>query len=155
MEETKLLENYKKKIIKQSIKILLNEINIDYTEEELFRILMQVKSKKQCIGITNNLKQCPRNAFDDLDYCKTHIKNYGLRKRTDTNLHTKEIEIIHTKEIIKENANLKKKFIDDTFYYIDDSYIYDIKTMEKVGIKSNGEFILTCDPFILKINNSF
>ena len=151
MEETKLLENYKKKVIKQSIKILLNEIKINYTEEELFKILMQVKSKKQCIGITNMLKQCPRNATDNLDYCKTHMNNYGLTKNTTT----KEIEIIHTTEIIKETANLKKKFIDDTFYYIDNYYIYDIKTMEKVGIKSNGEFILTCDPFILKINNSF
>ena len=29
------------------------------------------------------------------------------------------------------------------------SYIYDIKTMKKVGINSKEEFFLSCDPFIL------
>lgn len=156
MEETKFLEKYKKTVIKQSIKILLSKIKIDYTEEELFEILIQTNIKKRCVGITSTLKQCISNASGDLDYCKKHMFNYGLSNNSKSNSKSNSNFNL---EVVPENLssslslsfheNLKKKFIDDAFYYIDEHYIYDIKTIEKVGINYNGEFILSCDPFIL------
>ena len=48
-----------------------------------------------------------------------------------------------------DKSNYKKQLIDNSFYYIDDSFIYNTSTLEKVGYIENNEFILTDDPFIL------
>lgn len=154
MEESKFLEKYKIAIVKQNIKILLSKIEIDYTEQELFEMLMNIQTKKRCIGVTSSLKQCTSNAFENLNYCKKHMFNYGLIKNKEQNKEQNDTKVIFVSEnnIIEnlpDKQLLKKKFIDDTFYFIDDSYIYDIKTMKKVGINSKEEFFLSCDPFIL------
>jgi len=50
--------------------------------------------------------------------------------------------------------NLKKIFIDDTFYLVDDKYVYDTLNKQRVGyvqskIQGQIEYILTDDPFVL------
>jgi hypothetical protein len=48
-----------------------------------------------------------------------------------------------------KDKSLQQKFIDNTFYYVDDEFVYDKETYEKVGYKQNNEYVLTFDPFLL------
>ena len=71
-------------------------------------------------------------------------------KQVDESLDA-DILIQAHKERLNVSKNLKKQFIEDTFYWIDDKYIYDIDSYEKVGIIEYNEFKLTSDPYLLKI----
>lgn len=157
LDDSKFLEKFKIKIIKNILKVLckkyeMYEKGVKVTEDEMLKYLknLEKKEKTQCMGILNNLQRCKRNATIESNYCKTHykvkkeVKEIFLKEnfimRSEVNFVEKEIE-----------TNLKKRFINDSFYYTDDNYVYDIESMEKVGYKYENEFVLSMDPFILDL----
>jgi len=156
ISEEKFLENYKNKIIKECIKSIYKKCNINdkktneqISDDKLYKILLEQKIIKRCIGCTNTvpINQCSRNAIDNFDYCKTHLYKISLKGE---NIAKSSINICKDKDIKKDKLNLTKKFIDDTFYYIDEKLIYNTN-LEKVGYINNNEYILSSDPFILGI----
>lgn len=155
--EQKFLEQYKKKIIKDMLKTLCkqytifdsndNEVDIDHLQKQF----LFPKVVKRCIGTTNTnpVSQCSKNALDNYDYCKIHLYKICLSKQTDKEeSYIPPIEFTCTTSEV-ELTQLRKKFIEDSFYFIDDKFIYDASN-NKVGYISNGEYILTSDPFILE-----
>ena len=161
--EQKFLQNFKKKIIKDTLKTLFKKYQIYDNEginlmsqDVIEKELLSPKIIKRCIGTTNTLPitQCSRNALDDCDYCKTHIYKLGITNIQNHHINKPPILFQYQnnnddKTLPNKNC-LKKKFIDDTFYFIDDKFIYD-NTLNKVGIIDNNNYILTSDPFILDV----
>jgi hypothetical protein len=158
--EQKFLEQYKKKIIKDVLKTLCkqyfiydandNEIDMDTLQKQF----LFPKVVKRCIGTTNThpVSQCSKNAIDNYDYCKIHLYKMCLNKYDDKQeIYTPPIEFTCTTTDV-EITKLRKKFIEDSFYFIDEKFIYDASN-NKVGYISNGEYILTSDPFILETLN--
>lgn len=115
---------------------------------------------KTCSALTKMGTKCTNKANHNSKYCKRHAekelfdtmeRDFALRSEPKMG-----IEIV---DQIKEESkdNMKKKFIEDTFYYIDEKYIYNMDTMEKEGYIESGDagegvklnFILTKDPFVL------
>jgi hypothetical protein len=154
--EQKFLENYKKRIIKDTIKILCNQYHVYDSDENLLdaetlqKQILTPKIIKRCIGTTNTapVSQCTRNAIDNYDYCKTHLYRMCLKSQEDEEFSTPIEYKTHTNNITTPIQNLKKKFIDDSFYFVDDKFIYDSDNL-KVGYIHNNDFILTSDPFLL------
>jgi hypothetical protein len=151
INEQIFLEKYKKSIIKESIKILLKNCIVykDDTElnyDEIFCILLKPKAIKRCLGITNGPlgpEQCLKNAKESLNYCKTHLYKYGFPKDKTIVIENK------VNEKLNVDKEFTKKFIHDSHYIIDDEFIYDLETLEKVGYINKGKYIFTDDPFIL------
>jgi hypothetical protein len=154
INEAKFLENYKKKIINECIKTLLKECNITdkydniCDEIKLKKILLTEKTKR-CIGCTNTtpIVQCSRKTVDKFNYCKIHLHKIAV----------KDNKIVYENLYVKQNkseninkSNLTKKFIEDTFYYLDNVFIYNMN-IEKVGYIQGKDYILTSDPFILEL----
>jgi hypothetical protein len=109
--------------------------------------LQKQKSNIVCCGISKNGNRCTKKALDDSDYCKTH--NY-LEQRSKINNKDENLYIItNTNNNTNQNNNdLQLKFIEDSFYYIDNEYIYDRDTMENVGYIYEDQYILSNDPFV-------
>lgn len=156
ISEDKFLENYKNKIIKECIKSIYKKCVINdkktnevISDDKLYKILLEQKIIKRCIGCTNTvpINQCSRNAIDNFNYCKTHLYKISLNNQ---DIIKSDIKICKDTGAKKDKRNLTKKFIDDTFYYIDDKLIYNTN-LEKVGYINNNEYILSSDPFILGI----
>lgn len=156
-----LLEKYKKTIIKETIKkiyekyFIYNKDEKSISENELIDYLNKLNNpiKKRCCGVSNfPVKQCSKFAVDTFDYCKSHMITYGTLKAVSKRYEDK-IEIIEEKKCNQkvDLSKLKKKFIGDSFYYIDNMFIYD-NYNEKVGYIDNNEYFLTDDPFILNNN---
>lgn len=154
--ETKFLENYKKKITKEFTRELIknfkvyNNNNTLVNEKDIMNIICAPKILNRCIGTTSTgiISQCTRNAIDKFDYCKTHMYKIGYiknKEETDTIIY---IENVQNTKNDRDTQDLKKKFINDSFYYVDDKFIYD-KFNNKVGYINNQEYILSSDPFIL------
>lgn len=156
--EQKFLEQYKKKIIKDMLKTLCKQYTIfDSHDNEVDIEMLQKqflfpKVVKRCIGTTNTnpVSQCSKNALDNYDYCKIHLYKMCLSKQEHhQESYMPPIEFTCTTNTENvEVTQLKKKFIEDSFYFVDDKFIYDSNN-NKVGYISNGEYILTSDPFIL------
>jgi len=144
-----LLDNYKKTIIKDVVKniykkycIYDNQSNL-IDEKEVIKYLNKVDNKR-CCGVSNssNPKQCKMKAIESYDYCKNHMMTYSMPKI---------ISVDCIKESISEKSdllNLKKKFIGDSFYYVDTKFIYN-NFKEKVGYIQSNEYHFTDDPYIL------
>lgn len=178
-DSCKLLEKYKKKISQDIIDNIYEKYNLyDKKSHELIdketlkKNLIFKKQKKQCIGTTKSfpISRCSRNAIDNNDYCKTHLFKYSPNKNNqfDHNSTFKDSinepnnqpndtpnEYLHNTLDIQTNKldipnTFSKKFIEDSFYYINsnDNYIYDIKSLDKIGYISNNEYIFTIDPFV-------
>jgi hypothetical protein len=155
MNEQQFLENFKKRIVKDTIKkicknyIILNDNNQEINEEELLNQLLKPKIIKRCVGTTKGtpVLQCTRNALDGYDYCKSHLYKLCLQE-TKQNVNLPEVSFQKLEK--SDITGLQKVFIDDSFYFVDDKYIYDTNNI-KVGYISNKEFILTSDPFILEM----
>jgi hypothetical protein len=158
--EQKFLEQYKKKIIKDVLKTLCkqyfiydtndNEVDIDTLQKQF----LFPKVLRRCIGTTNTnpVSQCSKNAIDNYDYCKIHLYKMCLsRHDIDDTTHDSYIPPIEFNCTSKPTDvhNLQKKFIEDSFYFVDDKFIYDSNNI-KVGYICNEEYILTSDPFILE-----
>lgn len=140
---------------------------------------------KFCQGITSQNNRCTRKAKPHSKYCQIHSSKYHLlasQKNTlcnsnkttfpvnhydsfndididiDNNIDNKMKDVVLVTQLqtnTTNKTNLKTKFLGDKFYHIDDKYIYEKKTFEKVGyisVNENGEseYILTDDPFILE-----
>lgn len=166
--DVKFLENYKKRIIKEllknickSYKVYDNNDNI-VDKDTLYDQLMVPKVIKRCVGVTNTnpISQCTKKALDNYDYCKTHLSNIYLKKSeeeyVDDIFITLELNDNLNTHKPENNMNLKKKFIEDSFYFIDNQFIYD-NSYRKVGYIDNHNtefeetrYILTDDPFILE-----
>lgn len=152
--EQVFLEKYKKTILKQAISIIYQNKDdiINLSKQEILDLVLKPKIIKRCLGISTTFTQCTSNALQDHDYCKRHLKYSILNKESDK-------EVFQITKIKNEFQNespiqMSKKFINDTFYFIDTKYIYDIdedgNIGEKVGIINKKKFILTSDPFILQ-----
>lgn len=155
--EQKFLEQYKKRIIKDVLKTICKQYTIyDINDNEidmdvLYKQLLTPKIVKRCIGTTNTqpVSQCSRNAIDNYDYCKTHLYKMCLtREKEENEIKSYPIEY-NAIGLTTDVSKLKKKFIEDSFYFVDDKFIYDTNNI-KVGYISNDEYILTSDPFILE-----
>ena len=133
---------YKETNTKVDMNIILNRFIDVFSTNDEFII---------CKGISQNGNKCLRRA-SETGYCKTH--NYLFYKETRTSSSLYLIDEKKTMTPTSEYQTFTKKFIQDTFYYIDHNYIYDINTKEKVGYierdtQNDIEYILTDDPFIL------
>lgn len=157
-DDQKFFENYKKRITRDIIKTLhknykiYDSNNVLMDIETLQKEILTPKIIKRCIGATNTtpITQCSRNAIENYDYCKTHLYKICLQSQEnipDTlSINLFEYDINSTKE---DKSNFKKKFIEDSFYFIDNQFIYDMNHV-KVGYIHNNEYILTSDPFVLE-----
>lgn len=161
-ELTSHLEKFKKETVKKVVKDLLKKYvvldkNMDkVNEEKLIKDLLSVEEIRRCNGVVNSggcFTQCTRNAQGEEMYCKIHLKKYQNKLCSNQAQVSQEKLYIVTTEHLDENdlANCRKVFIDDSFYFVDDHFIYDNsnKTLMKVGYIDGGEYVLTDDPFIL------
>lgn len=179
MDFVNKLRNVSLDLEKLYIKDLISMINVIYEECDVVeRGSKKFISKEELIvrcklGIRDNIckamcqtgSKCIRKSVDGGEYCKMHI---GLSIKDNINSvvsmqmyerneikEEREIELEGKKKINDMNTNvmnmnnMKSKFIEDTFYYVDEKYIYDRETLEKVGYISDNVCILTDDPFIL------
>jgi hypothetical protein len=163
------LSNNIQSAYKNDIEILINYImedfdiyergsNIRIKKEQILNYIQNKLNieKKTCNALTKNNTLCTRGCYLDSDYCKLHVnKMFFDNQNKQPHIPTTElcdllvIENDNKNNISNKDNNFSKKFIDDSFYYIDTHYIYDIETYEKVGYIKNGEYILTDDPFVL------
>jgi hypothetical protein len=107
-----------------------------------------------CKGISQNGNKCCRKAQDGSEYCKTH-SYLAFREKTNNSSGQQNMLFIIENEN-KNNLNidtskLNKTLIEDTFYYTDNSFVYDTNSLERVGYVEGDNFFLTDDPFILCI----
>jgi hypothetical protein len=104
-----------------------------------------------CLAMCQNGNKCVRRSMEGSEYCKMHI---GLSIRNKISDVLMEVEVLDVGEgVMKVEGDIgikNERFIEDMFYYVDERYIYDKETLEKVGVVSRGEYILTSDPFILE-----
>lgn len=117
-----------------------------------YRLKLAPEEIRICNGISQNGKKCYRKALKETDYCRIH--NFTVVQKINDIQKSQYFYLIDKKESnesfeLNDNDNLILKFIEDMFYYIDDKFIYDRDTLEKVGYIKNDEFIFTGDPFIL------
>jgi hypothetical protein len=158
----KFLENYKKRIIKDVLKNLcknykIYDVNDNIVDKDtLYDQLIVAKVVKRCIGVTNTnpISQCTKKVLDNYDYCKTHLSKMCFKKVEEEGaneflIHFESNNINYKVNLESQNTDLKKKFIDDSFYLIDDKFIYD-NDYKKVGYIEDSNYILTNDPFILE-----
>ena len=158
LEDTEQYLKFKQNLTKKIIKEIQLKYNIidkknDCTcnQDDVLKVDEIIKNlngkDKRCIGIVQNngvVSQCSKNVCNPtINYCKLHYK-----KHRDENLKTFEETIKTLKSQHFDISYKTKKFINDSFYYIDDCYIYTNEGI-KVGIVKNDEYILTDDPFIL------
>jgi hypothetical protein len=156
----------KNKIIKSVIKdifknkILCSSRNGNILDEQELLDILSNKIEK-CIGITinNNIAiQCTKNGIFN-GYCKQHNKKYEYKNNTNIykdSTHNYIEDSTHNYELEIENQDTNeismktRKFINDSFYYVDDNFIYSNNISNtKVGYIRNDEYILSDDPFIL------
>jgi hypothetical protein len=111
---------------------------------------------KTCNALTRMGTKCMNKANYNSKYCKRHVEKelFDTMERADAVKSDKKmaIEIVGGRDQIKSKENMSKKFIEDTFYYIDEKYIYNMDTMEKEGYidsEKGVRYILTKDPFVL------
>lgn len=144
---------------------LLEEYSICYKETNvsvprnilLGRFKLKLLNKEEtnfCNGFSKNGNKCTNKTFEESKYCKRHHYLTFKEQFETVNLKS-DIVIFNTNNETKkqDTSTLQKKMIDDTFYYIDDEFIYEIDTLQKVGYiemdGTNKNYILTSDPFIL------
>lgn len=155
----------KNKIVKSIIKdifknkILCNRNGEILNEQDLLDILSNKIDKCSGITINNNMPvQCTKNVLFN-GYCKHHNKKYehknnlGICMEEDNTI---EFEIENENDNDNDNHEITtrvKKFINDSFYYVDDHFIYlNNSSNIKVGYIKNDEYIMSDDPFILDDN---
>ena len=116
-----------------------------------------------CSAIKASGTPCTNKKYQNSKYCKKHMSKEWMEKYSTrfSNETEKSPRIFFEEQnIIYETADqinatkidiskLSKKFIEDSFYYIDSKFIYDANDYRKVGYVDNNEYILTDDPFIL------
>lgn len=134
----------------------------DLLNKILFRINSQInkdmisKDKKICNSLLKSGNKCNKTVLNEENYCKKHLQEININKNSENKFETIKSEEEKYDYINKSIPNLDKlkyKFINDCFYYIDENFIYDKDSYEKVGyintIGNDQEFILTQNPFLL------
>lgn len=154
MEDVKEYVKFRDKIKKEIINLIYEKyIIMDKHGNFIDKNNLKLENiNKRCIGVLSNYKQCNKIALSDNEYCKTHLfSNKMSTFNNKSNDKDTDIIIQTQKECLNLSNNLKKQFIEDTFFWIDDKYIYDIDSYEKVGIIIDNQFKLTSDPYLLNI----
>lgn len=109
------------------------------------------EQRTQCVGLTKDGEQCAKYAKDDTLYCKIHQLKQRQRETEDTEKASRLY--VFKGESESDNGvtldELETRYIENGIYKVDDQFVYDIETKEKVGFVDNGQYILTDDPFIL------
>ena len=119
-----------------------------------------------CAAITKSGTKCIRKAQAESRYCRQHAlkaftNNYNTPLQAiQTQASPLDASYLTLIESNQENQSpagdsLKKQFIEDSFYWVDSQYIYDLNNYHKVGYidsqtnAKSPEFVLTDDPFLL------
>lgn len=103
--------------------------------------------ERQCAAATRNGKRCTQQPAFSSMYCKRHRSNEHATLEATPSVHTVDI-VPMTTECGGESGR-RKVFVDDSFYSIDEMYMYDLATGARVGYIEDGRYMLTDDPFIL------
>ena len=166
---SKILQNSSLKIEKAYINDIINITNLIFEEYDITYKNTKIAVEKEivlnkfksvfkndhiliCKGISKNGNKCSRKVNENSNYCKTH--NY-LSYREIINDKCENIFVIESNKKYQDAPhnlqidNMELKFINDSFYYTDNNYIYEKDTLDKVGYIHNNECIFTDDPFIL------
>lgn len=188
IESINSLSNKVKNAYKNDIEKTINKLMEEYdifkrgtdnliTKTELYKLFLeQLESEiNYCSAATKSGTRCRHKSLDNAKFCSKHLySTENLREFLDRTSRTKNTKNNHDYDdkkenlyVIKEesyeekvdNSNLKNILIDDAFYYTDTKWIYDKKTLKKVGYVDNNDetneinYILTTDPFILELKN--
>jgi hypothetical protein len=163
---SKVTENAIKAAVQQIAQTMLLEYDI-YKRgtrdrpsiDDIINIMYDTRTtqSKVCKAITQSGSRCLHKAQSNSEYCGLHVSKAFSSYGSSSNVHsilidTNENEFEQeTNEFDHGKHNFELKFIEDTFYYVDDNYVYERETITKCGYKDvdTGEFILTDDPFIL------
>jgi hypothetical protein len=121
------------------------------SKEELIARCRLVTRENICKAMCQSGSKCIRKCIDGGEYCKMHI---GLSIKDNMNsmvymYEKKQMEGDVDVDVDVDVSGMRVKFIEDKFYYVDEVYIYDRGTKEKVGYISKEGYILTDDPFVL------
>jgi hypothetical protein len=173
-----------KKDIEKSIEILLQDYDIYkkgtneiITKNELINTFIKLNCDSiYCCAATKTGTKCKNKVIDNSNYCgkhyysgenlkqilhpKIHFSNNSNYEIIDNlNNEMKNTNDLYTIEINNntiDKSQLKNILIEDSFYLVDNEWIYDKQSYEKVGYleKNNNtiNYILSSDPFILNIN---
>jgi hypothetical protein len=150
--KNKITKSIVKNIFKN--KIICNKNGEILNEQELLDIVSNKIEKCTGVTISNNIpSQCSKNGVFE-GYCKQHYNKYFDKDKLKDKLENKETyDFIYESESESESESIEpkiKKFINDSFYYIDDNFIYlSNLSNTKVGYIKNGEYVLSDDPFLL------
>jgi hypothetical protein len=123
-------------------------------KEIILRRFLNIFGKQEevkiCRGISQNGNKCCRRILDNTNYCKTH-KYLEFRELIQQETASDNVFVVQQENIPKtlDTTSLQTRMVDGTFYYVDDSFVYDKKTLERVGYVEKDRCILTDDPFIL------
>lgn len=129
--------------------IILNKFKLDLLDKQEETIF--------CAGFSKNGNKCINKTFEDSKYCKRH-HYLTFRDQYNEMAVKQDILILNNDNENKSESrvnidDLKTKMIDDTFYYVDENFIYEKETLKKVGYietdQGTKNYILTDDPFIL------
>ena len=117
-----------------------------------------------CAAITKNGNKCIRKAQAESRYCRQHalkaftdnMSVYTQRPSIHTSvIDTSALTFVESKQRKHDDDSLRKQFIEDSFYWVDDQYIYDVNSYNKVGYidcetnMDSPNYVLTDDPFLL------
>lgn len=129
-------------------------------KNELYEMVFSrfnVKQDSTCKAVSKNGNPCIRKSMPGVNYCKIHVGHLICNSRTQIENHVEYIVESNVSNVTpKEKKDLKKVFIDNSFYLTDETFVYDKNDVSKVGYvtKENGsiDYVLTDDPFILDAN---
>jgi hypothetical protein len=97
-----------------------------------------------CCGVSKSNKRCGKKVKNG-QYCKLHeplYKNVDAIVKNKSNDYSNELNY-------NNKINKKLVFVEDSFYYADEYFLYAQDTKEKCGVIDDGAYILTDDPFML------
>lgn len=106
-----------------------------------------------CQGFSQNGNKCFKRTHQDSNFCKIHAY-LAFRNKSQVVSCNDDIDIQQIKNSTTDLdiLSLKEKFIDDSFYYYDNRFVYDKTSLQRVGyIDEHKNCILSDDPFVLEI----
>ena len=154
------LNNYSKNIqqklviaFQKDIDDILHKIHSEYNlkisiSEFISKYNYNIPVETTCHGISQNGNKCFNKTFQNELYCKKHISQKQIIKKTVYEPFTIEM----SKMSIVKPTNYTLKLIDNQKCFVDDSFVYDVDTFERIGYKTSKEtYILSDNPFLLNV----
>lgn len=145
--------------ITTTYKVTKTEAHVDSSELAVFisGLFSSYNVPQSCQALTKNGTLCTGQSCQNSKYCKRHQRQGMISQIMSRQSSSLDTEILmvndnsHTPARNSQTQLLKKQFIDDTFYFVDDKYIYHQDTLNKVGYiaPETNDYILTDDPFEL------